>query len=536
MKRIVIGLLSFLFLLMTGSVHVEARAVEKLKVDVLVIGSGAAGLAAGAAAKGKLRDTGIVLILEKKSVTGGNAAWNIRSPIRVPGTGTGMPGFGGQDANADPQAVAEAQYEKIIDWNHWRMDAPLVRRLILASQTSTEWLWGLLSDEEKQKMIDEQSSGTRQGPQSGERYSIAMTRLCRNLGVEIMCDTKATKLLTDKSGAVVGVLAEGKDKDYNISAGGVVIATGGFIGNLELMNKYFLPSDKNLYDEIYIKGEKHTGDGILMAAEVGAALDATVSFETTFESIPWEVSDVDTLRSFVDRRNGELIWLNGKGRRFADESVTDALNARQGLFKKAYYIVFDENIKRHIIDKKPSSGPGGMPGMAGPGGPSGSAGPPGMGMGGAQSYDDLDAQFQKQVDKGYAIKVNTLNELAEWIGCDRVVLKATIAEYNKYCEDGYDNLLLKPAEFLIPLTKGPYYAIKNKHAMHLTHGPLRVTPEMEVVDTNHDPIPGLYAAGSDIGGVENDTYANVPAHSSTWALAGGRIAGENAADYTKTKK
>ena len=72
--------------------------------------------------------------------------------------------------------------------------------------------------------------------------------------------------------------------------------------------------------------------------------------------------------------------------------------------------------------------------------------------------------------------------------------------------------------------------------MHLTHGPLRVTPEMEVVDTKHDPIPGLYAAGSDIGGVENDTYANVPAHSSTWALAGGRIAGENAADYSRSKK
>jgi fumarate reductase flavoprotein subunit len=157
-------------------------------------------------------------------------------------------------------------------------------------------------------------------------------------------------------------------------------------------------------------------------------------------------------------------------------------------------------------------------------------------MGGSQSWDDLDKQIQKQIDRGYAVKANTLDELAKWIGCDPDVLKATIAEYNRDCLKGYDNLLLKSASNLVPLNKGPYYAIKNKLAIHLTHGPLRVSSELEVVNTNHDPIPGLYAAGSDIGGVENDTYANVPAHSSGWALAGGRIAGENAAAYAKSKK
>lgn len=570
MKRIMTGLLSLIFLFSAGfsagaadtkasqeKKSSVARAVETIKVDVLVIGAGAAGLAAGAAAKAKLRDAGRVLILEKNSYIGGNSAMNIRSPIRVPGTGSGMPGMmgtGGQTASSDPQAAADAQFQKLMDYSHYRIDLPLVRRLVLAAQTSTDWLWSLLSDEEKQKLKDAQSSGGQQmGPQSGERYSDAMSRLCRNLGAEILTGTKATKLLTDKNGAVVGALAEGKDKDYSISAGGVVIATGGFIGNLEMMKKFFFPADDNIYNEIYIKGEKHTGDGIQMASEAGAALDATVAFETTFEPIPWEVSDVETLRSFANSgRNGELIWLNGKGRRFANESVTDALNSRQGLYHHAFYIVFDENIKQHIINKK-SSGPGGMPGMAGgqagagaPGAAGGQAaagagapaGMPGMpGMGGAQSYDDLDKQIQKQADNGYAIKANTLDELAKFIGCDVDVLKATIAEYNKDCEKGYDSLLLKSASNLVPLTKGPYYAIKNKLAIHLTHGPLRVNSELEVVDKNHDPIPGLYAAGSDIGGVENDTYAGVvPAHSSGWALAGGRIAGENAAAYAESKK
>jgi fumarate reductase flavoprotein subunit len=575
MKKMTIGLMCIVFIFTTG-ISIQAadsktskedkgtssKSIENIKVDVLIIGAGAAGLAAGAAAKAKLRDSSRVLILEKNSITGGNSALNIRSPIRVPGTSAGMPGMQGpgstQGAATDPKSIADAQTQKIIDYTHWRVDMPIVRRLIEESQTSTDWLWSLLPDEEKQKLKDAQSSGGQQGPQSGERYSVAMTRLCKNLGVEIMTDTRATKLLTDKSGAVTGAMAEGKEKNYNISAAGVVIATGGFIGNLEMMNKYFLPSDENLYNEIYIKGEKHTGDGIRMAGEIGAALDATVAFETTFEPIPWEVTDVEALRSFANSgRNGELIWLDGKGKRFARESETDALNSRQGLYHKAFYIVFDEHIRQHIINKK-SSGQGGMPGMAG--GPTGAAGPSsgvlaggaapaasgapaggampgGMGQGAMQSYDDLDKQFQKQVDKGYAVKTNSLDELAKWIGCDPERFKKTIKEYNESCEKGYDNLLLKPAASLVALNKAPYYAIKNKLAIHLTHGPLRVNEDLQVVDKNHDPIHGLWAAGSDIGGVENDTYAgSVPAHSSGWALAGGRIAGENAAEYSKSKK
>lgn len=544
MKRILFGLcIGFSFFFAVGVVFAQTAdpasfadkkgaitgPVENLHVDVLVIGGGGGGLAAAAAAKEKLRDNGSVLIIEKRSVTGGNSA-NQPFPVNVSGVPTDMPGMqAGQDAANDPQSIADAQFEKIVKWNHWRIDALLVRRLILKSQSTTEWLLGLLSEKEKERILS--SPNLRVTPQEtrlgSNNYAIVMTRLCRDLGVEILCDTKATKILTDKSGAVVGALAEGKDKDLKISAGSVVIATGGFIGNEDLMKKFYHPFDDNFYDEIFLHGIKHTGDGILMAAEAGAALDATVSFETDFQPISWEVSDVEVLRNFISRSGGELIWLDAKGQRFARESENDSLNSRHTLFNRVYYIVFDENIKQDVINKKSTSGPGGMPGMSGDAG---------MGPGGVQSYDDLDRQFQKQVDKGYAIKADTLDELAKWIGCKLEVLRATIKEYNEFCDKGYDALLLKPAESLVPLTKAPYYAIKNKLAIHITHGPLRVTTEMEVVNSSHDPIPGLYAAGSDVGGTENDTYADVPAHSSGWTIAGGRIAGENAAEYSRTKR
>jgi len=507
-----------------GKKEINSKPVESLKVDVLVIGGGGGGLAAAAAAKEKLRDKGSVLIIEKRSVTGGNSA-NWPFPVNVTGVPTGMPGMqdsGRQNAAVDPQSIADAQFEKIVEWNHWRVNAPLVRRLILKSQDTSDWLLGLLTEKERERILS--SSNRRLTPQEtrlgSNNYPIVMTRLCRDLGVEILCDTRVVKLLTDNNGAVVGALAEGKDKDFRISAGSVVIATGGFIGNEDLMNEFYHPFDDNFYDEIFLHGLKHTGDGILMAAEAGAALDATISFETDFQPISWEVSDVETLRNFISRSGGEFIWLDAKGRRFARETENDSLNSRHGLFHRVYYIVFDENIKQDIIIKRSISGPGGMPGMAGT----------------AQSYDDLDKQFQKQVDKEYAIKADTLDELAEWIGCQPEVLRATIKEYNESCEKGYDALLLKPAKSLMPLIKAPYYAIKNKLAIHTTHGPLRVSTEMEVVNNNYDPIPGLYAAGSDIGGTENDTYADVPAHSSGWAVASGRIAGENASEYSMTKR
>ena len=112
-----------------------------------------------------------------------------------------------------------------------------------------------------------------------------------------------------------------------------------------------------------------------MAAEAGAALDATISFETDFQPISWEVSDVETLRNFVSRNGGKLIWLDAKGRRFARETGYDSQNARHGLFHRVYYIVFDENIKQDVVKNKATSGPGG-----------------------AQFYDDLDKQFQKQAN------------------------------------------------------------------------------------------------------------------------------------------
>lgn len=544
MKKRMFGLICFALWFMVVSVNAGAadsntsggshRPVRNIKTDVLIIGGGGAGLAAAAAAKDTLKDSGRVLIVEKRPVTGGNSV-NITSPITVPGTsstgpGPMMQGPGGQSAATDPQAYADQRYQKMIDWTHWRLDAPLVRALILKAQETSEWMWGLLSEEEQKKMIDAQSSAAnRQGPQSGEPYSIVMTRICRNLGVDILTDTTATKILTDKRGAVVGALAAGKDEDLNISASCVVIATGGFIGDLELMKKFYFPADDDIYDEIYIKGIKHTGDGIKMAAEVGASMDAAVAFETTFEPLPWAVSDVNALRSFASSRNGQLVWVDGKGRRFANESETDALNSRRGLFKHTFYIVFDENIKDSIINKK-STAMGGR----GDGAPSGMAGMPMMG--GRQSYDSFDEEFERQVAQSHAVKADSLEELAGWIGCDPDVLQETIREYNNDCEKGYDSLTLKGTEHLVAMNKAPYYAIKNLLAIHLTHGPIRVTPRMEVVDKNHDPIPGLYAAGNDIGGTDVDTYAGVvPRHSSGWAFAGGRLAGENAAAYVKNE-
>lgn len=295
------------------------KPVENLKVDVLVIGGGGGGLAAAAVAKGKLRDKGKVLIVEKRAITGGNTI-NIYSPFVPPGTKSA--------SNPAPDLSPDEQVERANEWSHYRVDSRLVRALAEKSKNK-DWLWELLSDEEKEKRIKEAEKESSMKFHDMERYATAMTELVHDLGVEILLSTPAKKLLTDKSGAVIGALAEGKDKNYKITATAVIIATGGFIGNKELMEKYFHSYSDNLYEEFYVKGQMYTGDGLLMAAEVGASVDAPTAYEWEINLMPYLAPGGDqssgggqgqqpsiSLNLLLDNdRYPETIWINAKGQR-----------------------------------------------------------------------------------------------------------------------------------------------------------------------------------------------------------------------------
>ena len=123
-------------------------------------------------------------------------------------------------------------------------------------------------------------------------------------------------------------------------------------------------------------------------------------------------------------------------------------------------------------------------------------------------------------------------EIAGWMGAPSANLKDAINDYNNACVRGYDPLYAKDPDYLIGLNTPPFYAIKCRQGFHGTVGGIKINHHMEVIDKKGEPIPGLYAAGSDTGGWEGDTYClDLSGSTYAFALSSGRIAGENASKY-----
>ncbi|MDD1750269.1 MAG: FAD-binding protein, partial [Methanothrix sp.] len=183
------------------------------------------------------------------------------------------------------------------------------------------------------------------------------------------------------------------------------------------------------------------------------------------------------------------------------------------------YTLLDEQIKRTTIESEPI-----RVAQEGYYGPEGT------------DWVDIENDLRQEADKG-AIKIsNSWDEIAKWIGANPKTLKATIDEYNLYCDHGHDDLFAKDRRYLLPLRTPPYYALSGRLMVITTQGGIRINHHMEVLDSQGDPIPGLYAGGDVTGGWEPETYnVHLSGSGLGFALNAGRIAGENAAKYITGK-
>lgn len=115
-------------------------------------------------------------------------------------------------------------------------------------------------------------------------------------------------------------------------------------------------------------------------------------------------------------------------------------------------------------------------------------------------------------------------------------LRATVDEYNGFCEKGHDDLFAKDPRYLRPLKEPTFYALKCNAVFLGTLGGIRINHKTEVVDKRGNPIPGLYAGGMDAGGIYGDSYDVVTCGGTlAFALNSGRIAGKNALEYIGMK-
>jgi len=407
-----------------------------------------------------------------------------------------------QAAPVDPQEAANAAIKETIEFNHYeQIDPKLVRVLINESVSTRKWF--------KDLGIDTESNAG--APGSFGKSLRPLGEKFKSLGGQIMMNTTAKKILRDQSGKVTGVLATDKDgKELSIKAGSVVLASGGFTGNAELLKKYF-----PYYSPDIISTEAtrtNMGDGIKLAADAGADL---ADYATLVKENGFSFKTGSAINNRISM--SASLWVNRRGERFMNETVghdNESANALLGQPGSVGYAIFDDD---QIVAMGTGSRMGG-----------------GSGSGDQQTSVKEKMQAEAAGSSTWLKIGNTWDEIAAWLGADPKVLKATVEEYNSFCDKGIDAALGKEKSALIALRKPPYYALRFGMLMIDTIGPVKINSRMEVLDKDGKAIPGFYAAGAVTSGWQGRDY-HLFGSALGLSAAGGRIAGANAAGYSAGK-
>ena len=492
------------------------------EVDVVVVGAGGAGMTAAITA----HDAGkTVLLLESQAMVGGNS---VRSTGGMNAAKTEW-----QDANEFDQAAGvEATLKKVPNYpdnEEIQALAKIVEEQWAAYQAAPEGYFdstelfrldtmiggGAMNDPSLVKTLAENSEAAiawlgeldpqvilhnvaafggasvkrihRPVDADGKVLSVGayvVPLLKENVdarGIEVLLNTTATAIVRDADG-VCGVVAVGPNgENVNVSAKAVVITTGGFGAN----NDMIASIRPELDGFITTNAPGIQGQGIEMAMAVGAD---TVDLEQIQLHPTVHVEGPNAVLITEGLRGDGAILVNQEGQRFFDEvSTRDKVSAAEFEQTGGYAWL--------IVDSRMS---------------------------------DASNVIQGYISKGYAVSGETYEELAEAIGAPADVFAATMADWNAKVEAKEDADFGR-VSFANPLDQAPFYAIKVQPGIHHTMGGIKIDSAAQVIDTEGNVIAGLFAAGEVTGGVHGNNRLGGNAVADFTIF--GRIAGQSAADY-----
>ena len=419
------------------------RTSETLETDIVIIGAGGAGMTAAINAT----QAGMnVILLEKMPYAGGNTT-----------KATG--GMNAAETHYQKEQGIEDTVEQFVEdtmkGGHDLNDRDLVTVMAENSAEAIDWLDSIGAPLPKVSYSGGATNKRIHAPEDGSgvgAYLVtAFRRTLDSLGVNVMYDTKATELIME-DGAVAGVMAQGKTVDYTIRAKAVILATGGFGNNEDMIVKY----RPDLKGTVTTSAPGITGDGIVMAQEAGADL---VDIEQ-IQLHPTVEQSTSMLITESVRGDGAIL-VNQEGKRFTNELLTrDVVSAAELEQPGSYaYIIFDQHLR-----------------------------------------DGLKA-IEKYVSTGITVQADTIEGLAELIDVDPATLAETLKNWNQYVADQKDPEFGRESGMDADLSQAPYYAIKIAPGIHHTMGGVRINTSTQVLDASGEPIPGLFAAGEVTGGV-----------------------------------
>lgn len=311
-----------------------------------------------------------------------------------------------------------------------------------------------------------------------------VTAFAQKAGAEFHFGMAAERLVVDDAGAVTGVIARnGAGELVQYRAKSVIIATGGFCRNEEMIDKY-CPDYSGVYTEV---GVGCTGEGLQMGLDIGADYVGHGGTNGIL-ACPVEAGQSKLI-------SNKALWIDSKGERFANEA---------GQTHDIYYSVarFDDQKFFAVYDQAMVDA----------------------------LDDDLRSKFDLGLDQGLFAKGQTVAEAADALGIDGARAQETFDAYNELAASGEDTQFGKKAKSLVPLVQAPYYVLTMGVCTHGSFGGYRVNTSFQVLDTAGDPIPNLYSAGEVCCGTF--IYDDYPAGGCglNWSYTSGRWAGTRAAE------
>ncbi|NLP59262.1 FAD-dependent oxidoreductase [Lutibacter sp. B1] len=477
--------------------------------DVVVIGGGGSGLSTAVqAAKNGLT----CAVLEKEDKTGGSSSF-----------AEGHAAFESDEQEKRGIKVSKTDaFNAYMNYSHWRANPSLVSRFVENAATTISKMRdevGAVYEDVNITAPDQPGElVTWHLPQGEVARVIELLEADANRrGVDLFMSTSATKILKE-NGHIIGVKAIDADgEEVNLGAKAVVVGTGGYACNPEMINKY---GKYNIGESlINAGGPGNTGDGIRMVLEVGGIENANVGTRLLFPLMRDK-----TITSHTNAAGFQpYLWVNKYGRRFVNEIVGlnfgDAGDVVASLPGAMYWSVLSQEAIRHLVEVGNEVGLGIY----------------------VHNYEKLinlpveikaDAADNKRTNVFVA---DTIEELASKIEINPDVLKIEVDEYNKYCEAKQDKKFHKPAKYLYTIKEGPFYAIKMETGIMVTMGALEIDEYIRALDSKNNPIPGLYVVGCDAGGIYGESYTlPVPGSANGFALTSGWLAADDISKRIKS--
>ena len=418
-------------LLLIGAGAVSA---ETISTDILVVGAGGTGMSAAIEAHEASNGKATVLLIEKLPFVGGTTL--LASTAYNAGGSKLQPEY----STADYEKKLLAGVPKADEH-----DRANISQLTQLSGETADWLIAMGAD------MSRVQNHSQMGPADGSAYGAMIVPVLKKridaLGIPVMTNTKAESLITDENGRVTGVRAKLKSGEDVIHAKAVILATGGFASNPELV-KRFSPQWAG-YPSTASVGA--TGDGILMAEKIGAKLDnmslagpQTVAYDTGHGAV-----------SLTNVRYNGAILVGKTGLRFTDELGN---TAKIGADIKAQpegvaFLIFDRASIEHA------------------------------------------ALMKKYEEAGYFVKADTLQELSEKLGINATNLEKTVQRWQGFFDKKKDDDFGRTASMFSRIDQSPFYGQRISPASQTTYGGVERNADGAALQNDGSVIPGLFVAG-----------------------------------------